>query len=131
MIHAVIECGVLPEVRVFTVDIVPLLFEPLKPTAPFTCPIVQMGLVRVMLLAFTDESKAVVPDPSSSFQQPMRPVVGVQGKVVMIEKVAVTFFTLSMVSVQVVLVPVHDPDQLEKVDPEAGEAVRVTVVPWG
>ena len=42
-------------------------------------------------------------------------------------KVAVTFLAVSMITVQAFM-PVHAPDQPAKVEPEVGEAERVTVL---
>ena len=66
-------------------------------------------------------------------------VVGVMLKVVtkggvvsgggMVVKVAVADFPLLILTVHVVAVPVHAPDQPLNVEPEDGVAVRITLVP--
>ncbi len=60
---------------------------------------------------------------------PLPALVTVRVKVVTSEKVAVTNLLASMTTVQVVAVPLQAPLQPVKVEPEAGAAVRVTVVP--
>ena len=45
-----------------------------------------------------------------------------------LSKVAVTLFAALILSVQVVAVPVQAPDQLVNLEPEAGVAVKVTLV---
>jgi len=48
---------------------------------------------------------------------------------VAVEKVAVTSLAVFMATVQEVKEPLHAPPQPEKIEPEAGVAVRVTSVP--
>jgi hypothetical protein len=46
-------------------------------------------------------------------------------------KVATTLFAASMLTVQVLAIPLHAPDQPPKIEPLFGEAVNVTLVPGG
>ncbi|CAH1387829.1 hypothetical protein NTGM5_70119 [Candidatus Nitrotoga sp. M5] len=48
----------------------------------------------------------------------------------MVEKIAVTFRGAFIATEQVSLVPLHAPLQPEKIEPEAGVAVSVTLAPW-
>jgi hypothetical protein len=60
---------------------------------------------------------------------PVPLTVTFRGKVVPETKVAVTFLFAFMVRLQVFAVPVQSPDHWEKLQPDAGFAVRVTLVP--
>ena len=56
--------------------------------------------------------------------------VTVNAWVLALAKLAVTVLAALILTVQVAAVPVHAPDQADNLEPAAGVAVKVTLVPW-
>src|SRR3989344_3042844 len=61
---------------IFLSGMLTLASTPSKESAPLTLPVVQVGpLVKAPLFTLPEESEATVPEPSSNFQWPTRPVM--------------------------------------------------------